>query len=482
MSSRRQSFCKRHARFVWSNFATLFVCIAFAPVAHAGPETGKRPPNIVIIYADDLGYGDLACYGHPTFKTPSLDRMAREGARLTQFYSSCPYCAPSRASLLTGRYPFRCGMPGNPSPDGSPKSNELHLPDAEITLANLLGDAGYATAMFGKWHLGHQPDYYPTRRGFDEYLGILYSNDMRPVELIRQEERIEYPLIQATLTQRYTENAVRFIRQHRDRPFFLYLAHAMPHKPLAASERFYKKTGTGLYGDVIAEVDWSVGEILSTLRAAKLDRDTLVIFTSDNGPWYGGSTGGLRGMKGQCWEGGLRVPLIAWWPGVIDAGHESHRPAIIMDVFSTVLAATDVSLPDSRAIDGRDLMPFLSADDLTGDTAVLHKGLLGVHAGKVRTIRQGRWKLHIDGTPRPDRRDGDWIDPRGPDGVTIIAPHEQARPDEFPGLRTGDTSDVAALFDLGRDEGEQHNVASDHPEVVACLKKLARSIQRGDGS
>jgi uncharacterized sulfatase len=467
--------------------ALVVACVAFAPAAYAGPETGTRPPNIVIIYTDDLGYGDLACYGHPTFQTPSLDRMAREGARLTQFYSSCPYCAPSRASLLTGRYPFRCGMPDNPTPDSSPEANRRHLPDEEITLANLLSAAGYATAMFGKWHLGHQPEYYPTRRGFDEYLGILYSNDMRPVELIRQEERIEYPVIQATLTKRYTEHAVVFIEQNRNRPFFMYLAHAMPHKPLAASEAFYKKTATGLYGDVIAEVDWSVGEILSTLRAAKLDRDTLVIFTSDNGPWYGGSTGGLRGMKGQCWEGGLRVPLIAWWPGRVDAGHENDEPAIIMDVFSTVLSAAGVAPPSGRVVDGRDLMPLLKhevpTDNRTGvESRPLHEGLLGVHAGKVRTVRDGRWKLHIDGTPPADRRGDDWIDPRAPDGVTIIAPYEQARPVDFPGLRTGDASDGVALFDLERDPGEQHNVAAEHADVVARLKELAERIRRGDAS
>lgn len=477
MISHRPKNASCYARTLMRLLPLVALCFALAATAQAGPETGERPPNIVVIYADDLGYGDLACYGHPTFQTPSLDRMAREGARLTQFYSSCPYCAPSRASLLTGRYPFRCGMPGNPSPDGSPKSNELHLPDEEITLANLLGDAGYATAMFGKWHLGHQPDYYPTRRGFDEYLGILYSNDMRPVELIRQEERAEYPVIQATLTKRYTEHAVRFIKQNRDRPFFLYLAHAMPHKPLAASKGFYKQTGTGLYGDVIAEIDWSVGQILSTLRATKLDRNTLVVFTSDNGPWYGGSTGGLRGMKGQCWEGGLRVPMIGWWPGAIPAGHENHEPAIIMDVFSTVLAATDVSLGDNRVVDGRNLMP-----QLVGDAKSAHEAVLGVHAGKVRSIRQGRWKLHLEGTPRPDRRGSDWDDPRGPDGITIIAPHEQTRPSEFPGLKTGDTSEGVALFDLETDRGEQHNIASQHPEVVARLKELARAIQRGDAS
>ncbi|MCA9099678.1 MAG: sulfatase [Planctomycetales bacterium] len=453
----------------------------------AGPATGQQPPNVVIIYADDLGYGDLACFGHQRFRTPALDRMAREGIRFTQFYSSSPYCAPSRASLLTGRYPFRCGMPDNPTPDSSPQANRRHLPIEEITLANLLHDAGYATAMFGKWHLGHQAEFYPTRRGFDEYLGILYSNDMRPVELIRQEERIEYPVIQATLTERYTAGALDFIARQRSRPFFLYLAHAMPHKPLAASERFYQTSGAGLYGDAVAELDWSVGELLAALRAAQLDRNTLVIFTSDNGPWYGGSTGGLRGMKSQWWEGGLRVPMIAWWPGVIGANDQCDEPTIIMDVFSTVLSACGVSPPAGRVIDGRDLMPLLrgespSAADVETDRQPLHEGLLGVHAGQVRTVRDGRWKLHLEGTPPPDHRGDDWVDPRAPDGVTILAPYEQARPADFPGIKTGDRSDGVALFDLEHDESEQHDVAAEHPDVVTRLQVLAERIRRGDGS
>jgi len=272
-----------------------------------------RPPNVIVIYADDLGWGDLGCYGHPDFKTPNIDRLATEGARLTNFYSSCPYCAPARAALQTGRYQVRSGITRNPCPDAG--VNDVGMPADEITLGEAFQAAGYKTSCIGKWHLGHKPEFYPTRNGYDEYLGILYSNDMRPVELWDNEKVIEYPVVQATITRRYTERALAFIDRNKDNPFFLYLPHAMPHKPLAASEAFYKQTGTNLYGDVMAEIDWSVGEIIAKLKKLGLERQTLVFFTSDNGPWYGGSTGGLRGMKGRTWEGGTRVPLIAWWPG-----------------------------------------------------------------------------------------------------------------------------------------------------------------------
>ena len=273
-------------------------------------------PNVIIILADDLGYGDLGCYGHPRFKTPNLDRLAAEGVRMTQLNTPMPFCAPTRAALLTGRYPFRCGLTSNPDPESGPASDAVALPAGEVTLAQLLHSAGYATGMVGKWHLGHKmPEYLPTRRGFDEYFGIPYSNDMRPVRLLDGETEVEYPVVQATLTRRYTERALRFIESNRDRPFFFYFAHAMPHKPLACSEPFYKKSGAGLYGDALAELDWSVGRVLARLKELGLEERTLVLFTSDNGPWYGGSTGGLRGMKATTWEGGYRVPCIARWPG-----------------------------------------------------------------------------------------------------------------------------------------------------------------------
>ncbi len=447
----------------------------------------RRAPNIVLILADDLGYGDLSCYGHPQFKTPQLDRLAAEGARLTQFQSPAAFCAPTRAALLTGRYPFRCGMTANPAPDGGPQADAVALPASEVTLAELLQRAGYATGMVGKWHLGHQRlEHYPTRRGFQEYLGILYSNDMRPVQLIEGERVIEYPLVQATLTQRYTDRAVDFIERNRARPFFLYLAHAMPHKPLAVSEKYYHQSQAGLYGDVLMELDACLGRLFAKLQELDLDSRTLVIFTSDNGPWYGGSTGGLRGMKGSTFEGGFRVPLIARWPGRIPAGHVQATPAVMMDVFATVLSAAGIEAPQDRAIDGRDLMPLL-----TTATTDHHAYILG-HAGpRVATIRDARWKLHVLAPGvRKSLAPGDaWVDPRGPDGVTILAPYEQSHPSQFPGLESGDVPVRGMLFDLQADPGEQHNVRDQHPDVARRLRELydqaladaPASAQAGDG-
>ena len=425
----------------------------------------RRPCNVVILYADDLGWGDLGCYGHEKFKTPHIDQLAREGARLTNFYSPCPYCAPSRAGLLTGRYPFRCGMIGNPAPDAG--INDLGLPPKEITLAEVLKDAGYATACIGKWHLGHKPQFYPTRQGFDSYLGILYSNDMRPVELFQNDKKIEFPIDQRTLTRRYTDAALAFIDQHRDRPFFLYFPHAMPHKPLAASDRFNKQSGAGLYGDVLAELDDSVGQVVARLAEHGLAENTLVIFASDNGPWYGGSSGGLRGMKGQAWEGGIRVPLIARLPGVIPAGHVSHEPAIVMDLFPTILALTGAEPPKDRQLDGKDIGPLLTK----GDAKSPHESLVSTNGRVPLSIRVGNWKLHPKGTPAADKRPADWVDPRAPDGTTILAQEEQYSPRDFPGLTSGDESRGPALFDLASDPGEQKNVAEQHPEVVERLSK-----------
>lgn len=424
------------------------------------------PPNVVLIFADDLGYGDLSCQGHPKFKTPNLDRMAAEGVRLTDFYVPVPYCAPSRGTIMTGRYPWRHGVVRNPCPDAG--VNDVGIPESEITLGEALQTAGYATCCIGKWHLGHQPQFYPCRNGFHEYFGILYSNDMRPVELIDGKDVVEYPVVQATLTKRYTERAIRFVEKNKGRPFFVYLPHAMPHKPLAASEDFYKKSGAGLYGDAIAELDWSVGEILSKLKELELEKKTLVVFTSDNGPWFGGSSGGLRGMKGQTWEGGIRVPMIARWPGKIPAGRVSHEPAGTIDIFPTLLGLAGVAVPDDRVIDGKDIMPLL-----TSEVPSPHEALFAMHGSNLMTVRSGKWKLHVKKPPLwPKHLKRDWVDPRGPDGVTILAPHEQATPDEHPDVLTGPPPEPMMLFDLKTDPAEQHNVADKHPEVVKRLKGL----------
>lgn len=450
------------------------VAIIFA--GKSTPLAAAERPNVIVILADDLGYGDLGCYGHPKFKTPHLDRMAAEGARLTHFNTPAPFCAPTRASLMTGRYPFRSGMTQNPAPDGGPKADEVALAPSEVTLAQILKQSGYATSIVGKWHLGHKPESLPTRRGFDEYFGIPYSNDMRPVQLVERDTVVEYPLVQATLTKRYTERALSFIERNRERPFFLYFAHAMPHKPLAASEEFYRKSGAGLYGDVIVELDASVGQVFSKLKELSLDEKTLVIFTSDNGPWYGGSSGGLRGMKATSYEGGYRVPCIARWPGRIPKGHVSHQPAVMMDLFATTLKAVGIEATADRVIDGRDILPLF-----TSDAKSPHEFVLGHQGDKIATIRDARWKLHVVAPNDRNEKvgaDGRWIDPRGPDGVTILAPYEQHQPSDYPGLRTGDPSKPMQLFDLQEDPGEQQDVAAKYPDIVARLKKLYDSVDK----
>ncbi|MBL9151922.1 MAG: sulfatase [Verrucomicrobiales bacterium] len=429
------------------------------------------PVNVIVILADDLGYGDLGCYGQTRYQTPHLDRMAAEGARFTHFNTPAPFCAPTRAALLTGRYPFRCGMTQNPAPDGRDKATHLlHLPESEITLAQLFRQAGHATAAIGKWHLGHaKPEWLPTARGFDEYFGIPYSNDMRPVELLEGTRRAEYPVDQATLTKRYTERTLDFIERHRDRPFFLYLPHAMPHKPLAVSPDFDGKSGAGLYGDVIAELDWSVGQILDKLKTTGLDGRTLVIFTSDNGAWYGGSSGGLRGMKGSSYEGGYRVPGLVRWPGRIAPGQVVESIACTMDIFATSLDAAGISLPKDITIDGRSLLPILM-----GKATPEPRYLLGAQNQNLATIRDDRWKLHViqprDPFLQRTESGQPWVDPRAPDGTTILAPANQYQPQDYPGLRGGVAPAAMQLFDLKADPGEQRDVAAEHPEIVSKLK------------
>ncbi|MCB1120545.1 MAG: sulfatase-like hydrolase/transferase, partial [Verrucomicrobiae bacterium] len=296
----------------------------------------ENPYNVILIFADDLGYGDVAnFYKDSPFKTPRLDRMAAEGAKLTSFYVPTPYCAPSRGTILTGRYPFRHTVVRNPAPDAG--MNNFGLPSSEITIAELLKTKGYATAAFGKWHLGHQEEWLPRTQGFDEYQGILYSNDMYPVQLVRNEKVIEYPVVQARLSQMYTDLTIDFMKRNKDRPFFIYLPHAMPHKPLAASDNFYTpETPGNLYADVIAELDFCIGQVLDAVKEQGLEEKTLVIFTSDNGATLGGCNGGLRGMKGRTWDGGMRVPMIARMPGTIPAGIVNKNPAATVDILPTI--------------------------------------------------------------------------------------------------------------------------------------------------
>jgi len=400
----------------------------------------RRPPNIVVLFADDLGYGDLGCYGHPTIRTPHLDRMAAEGMKLTQFYAAECVCTPSRAALLTGRLPIRTGLYSDKRRVLFPNSAG-GLPEHELTIAEALRPKGYATGCVGKWHLGHLPRYLPTRRGFDSYFGIPYSNDMRPSPLLRNEETVEEPARQATLTRRYTEEAVRFLEQNRERPFFLYFAHTFPHVPLFASERFKGASPRGLYGDVVEELDWSVGEVLGALRRLDLAEQTLVLFTSDNGPWLtqklnGGSAGLLREGKGSTWEGGMREPCLAWWPGRIRAGSVSHALASTLDVLPTSLALAGVEPPRDRVLDGVDMRPVLEGSAGLRETMFFYRG------SRLMAVRQGPWKAHFITQPG-----------YGGGGPT---PH-----------------DPPLLFHLERDPSEQFDVAQDHPEVVASLRRVA---------
>ncbi len=462
---------------LWSILVGLFCCIVVSGPRATGASATR--PNIILIFADDLGYGDVGCFNRKCpFQTPHLDRLAADGARLTAFYVPTPYCAPSRGTILTGRYPFRHTVMRNPAPDVG--LSNFGLPHSEITIAEVLKGAGYATAAIGKWHLGHRPQWLPKTQGFDEYYGILYSNDMYPVQLVENDHVVEYPVVQATLTRRYTERAISFIRRHRDSPFFLYLPYAMPHKPLAASDDFYTpETPEDLYADVIRELDDAVGRILATLKEQGLEQNTLVIFTSDNGPWYGGSSGGLRGMKGTTWEGGYRVPFIARLPGVIPKGVVNPAPAASIDVLPTICRLVGVPIPSDRVIDGRDLMPLLK--DAAAPSR--HEAIYGMHGVRLATIRSGKWKLHVRRPPPapysrvPEDLKAKWIDPRGPDGVTILAPYEQPKLDQYPGLTTGDAPQPMMLFDLEADPGEQHNVAREHPDVVQRLLAMFKSTE-----
>ena len=433
----------------------------FANATESLPSTTPKkpaptPPNVIVIYCDDLGYGDLGCYGSPTIRTPHLDRLAAEGIRFTDFYSAAEVCTPSRAALLTGRYPVRNGMAGGrrvlfPESAGG-------LPDAEITLAEALKTRGYATAHLGKWHLGIHAGSRPTDQGFDLSYGLPYSNDMdaRPglprgsamsptppadgwnVALQRNGEILERPVDQTTLTARYTAEAVRFIDENQKRPFFIYLAHTFPHVPLFASPAFRGRSRGGIYGDTVEELDASVGEIVAKLRATGLAKNTLIVFSSDNGPWLtqrqqGGSAGLLREGKGSTWEGGMRVPGIAWWPEKIGPAVIS-QPVSTLDLFPTILALARAPLPADRTLDGRDLSPVLLHHKTLPPTPFFF-----YRGEKLMAVRLGEWKAHF---------------------------HTQ---DGYggPPLKTHETP---LLFDLGRDPGERYDVAADHPEIIAQLR------------
>jgi len=438
---------------------------------------GDRPPNIVLIFMDDMGYGDVGVYGADGYGTPHLDRLAAEGLRFTDFYASQAVCSASRASLLTGCYSERVSILGALGP-----GSEIGLNPEEETLAEILKKRGYVTAIFGKWHLGDQVEFLPLQHGFDEYLGLPYSNDMWPVEYdgTRREEggKSHYPplpLVQGNetveviedfedqdrLTTLYTEAAVGFLERHREGPFFLYLAHSMPHVPLGVSGKFRGRSAQGMFGDVMEEVDWSVGQVLETLDRLGLEGNTLVIFTSDNGPWlnfgnHAGTAGPLREGKGTAFEGGPRVPAIMRWPGRIPAGSVSSRMASTLDILPTVADVTGAPLP-IRPIDGVSLLPVL--EGRTGESP--RNRFLFYYGGELRGVREGKWKRVFEHRTRSYVG----VEP-GMDGLP--------GPYAFPTV-------PAALYDLEADVGETTDVSAEHPEVVARLDALAEEAREALG-
>jgi arylsulfatase A-like enzyme len=420
-------------------------------------STKNAPTNFVVIFCDDLGYGDIGPFGNPTIHTPALDRMAQEGQRWTSFYVGASVCTPSRAALLTGRLPIRSGMCSARRRVLFPDSGG-GLPPAELTIAEVLKQAGpYATACIGKWHLGHLPEFLPTQQGFDSYFGVPYSNDMDRdpaspagrkafddpqsqywnVPLMRDEQIIERPADQNTLTKRYTEEAVKFISTHRDQPFFLYLAHSMPHVPLFRSQEFADTSRRGRFGDVIEEIDWSVGQILEAVRQHGIAHKTLVVFTSDNGPWlvynqHGGSAGLLRGGKGGTFEGGMREPTLMWCPGYVPTGTVMDM-ATTMDLLPTFAELAGASVPQDRVLDGVSLVPLLTqTGKSTRDTVIYYRGT------EVYALRQGPFKAHF-----------------------ITEPAYTAGPRV--------AHDPPLLYQLEHDPSEKFDVAARHPEIVAQL-------------
>jgi len=476
------------ASFIRKSLVFLVCLTVFASCGLAADKASK--PNFIVIFADDQGYQDLGCFGSPLIKTPNIDKMAAEGMRFTDFYSANSVCTPSRAALLTGCYPARVGQLRVLFPDST-----VGLNPKEINIANMLKTRGYATACVGKWHLGYQKKFLPTSQGFDQYFGIPYSNDMSTardmvysdqckwregvtkqkidkafadpkqrgyrgykskVPLIRNTECIEYPADQSTLTKRYTEEAVKFITKNKSNPFFLYLANTMPHIPLYASEKFKDTSKRGLYGDVIEEIDWNVGKILKTLKELGLDENTLVVYTSDNGPWLkfgkdGGCALPLRDGKGTTYEGGMREPCVMWWPGKIPAGTQCSEVCGTIDMLPTIARLSGGPVRTKEIIDGKDIWPLMSGK----------KGAVSPHeayyyyktnATQLAAVRMGKWKLHLPKTIRKRNKD------------------KKAKK-KYTERKVG-----VELYDLSADISESKNVADSNPQVVKELTEAANAF------
>ncbi|MBI5504770.1 MAG: sulfatase [Deltaproteobacteria bacterium] len=465
-------------------------------VVEANDKSATRKPNIVVILADDLGYGDTEPYGARAIRTPALDHLAKEGVRFTQFYSSASVCSPSRAGLLTGRYPVRTGVSyiifaseislehrlsiALTRVGTRLGMSEFHdsfvsgLPDSEITIPEALKVAGYTTGMVGKWHLGdfsHDPKFLPTRHGFDFFEGIPHSNDEFPFAYWRGEEQLtpNVGLDQEHLSADLTRAAVKFIDTNKDKPFFLYVAPKDVHLPFFPSRNFKGKSAAGPFGDAAEELDWTVGEILAALQANGLRDNTLVLFTSDNGAWFDGSTHGLRGRKGMPFEGGQRVPLIASWPGKLPAGTQVDVPAMNIDIFPTLLAVAGVGLPSDRVIDGRDLWGAMSG----AETAGVHDALLFFDDKVIDGVRSGPWKYY--------RYVSRFYWPVPYDNPATV-PGQRAAAYTYTDPKSGQTINLAStfpmLYDLRTDPGEAYNVADRHPEEAARALGFMRSWEQ----